>query len=230
MLVDTSKVFEHAKGDVPTGNLYAAIITQAVEDAIYGVATFGNDRDWEQAISFCTDTHGDWRESRETLCQAVGVDPDIIRAHVIAMLEGRRKPVYNGKDKRRTKDKRLQQSRERWVERNTPHAPIKTIPKRRSSVVHAQLVEGVWIGNQTTTHINDVHISRKKQNHLLRLIDLLLIGTPRSQLDAVPRSKMNLKVVQTRYNAMLSERDDRTYLAPASVECRMSQSCCLMSR
>lgn len=209
----TAKLYESGAGENLTGNIYAAVIAQAVDDAVFGTSTSSDAAqmaDWEQAVSFCTMQRGEWRESRETLCEAVGIDPDIIRNHVLAILRGEKEPTNYEMNASRLQ--RLAKRRALWVERCKSPEPV----VQRARAVHAKQTDGVWVGNQTTTHINNVPIIRKRC-HLQRLIHLFLIGTPRAEIDAVPRAKTNLHIVQSRYDAHLAVRGDLTYLAPNNV-------------
>ena len=87
---------------IPEVDLAAAVIHRAIEDALTsddrlarprviatptgprrGFTVGLKPRDREEAVRFLLDARPGWAEAREAWCDAAGVDPDVIRRHVL---------------------------------------------------------------------------------------------------------------------------------------------------
>lgn len=76
----------------PSEALIVAIIEQAISDALHaepgkwasGSVTI---HDQAEARSFLTAETGGWARSRRDLCEAVGLDPDILRGRMLHLIE-----------------------------------------------------------------------------------------------------------------------------------------------
>jgi len=70
----------------PEEALFSAVIEQAIEDASGNVNCALQEVERNQAHLFLTARTGPWAEARETWCDAIGMDPDVLRQHVLAII------------------------------------------------------------------------------------------------------------------------------------------------
>lgn len=86
--------------------LVYAILSRAVQD-LFGSASINNSTVSEialakrEALNFLTALRGPWAKQRATFCSLIGLEPDLLRARIIAILEGDDKPLasyYGGKE------------------------------------------------------------------------------------------------------------------------------------
>lgn len=68
----------------PYSALFAAVIQQAIDDALGTKAIPQYDRD--QATQFLTARQGQWAASRAAYCDALGIDPDVLRERSLRRL------------------------------------------------------------------------------------------------------------------------------------------------
>lgn len=71
--------------------LWLSVIKQALDDAVMPARGFYySPVEQQQAINFLTARSGRWADAREAAAGAAGIDPDYLRDHAEAIIEGRR--------------------------------------------------------------------------------------------------------------------------------------------
>ncbi len=105
----------------PESRLVMAILAQAVQDLFGGLGGFTptqrrNER--HEALAFLTAASGMWCAQRNRYCHLVGIDPDALRARIVAILEGQRDP--NLPYGRESNEDGLAEARAAWAERSRP--------------------------------------------------------------------------------------------------------------
>ena len=105
----------------PESRLVMAILAQAVQDlfgGLGGLTPTQRRTERHEALSFLTATSGMWSAQRARYCTLVGIDPDVFRARIIAILDGRREPNLPYGFGRG--DEGLVEARALWAERSPP--------------------------------------------------------------------------------------------------------------
>lgn len=67
--------------------IWLAVITTAVED-LFSPSASATHQDQSDAVHFLTDMGGAWAASRRDVATAAGIDPEVLREHVVGILEG----------------------------------------------------------------------------------------------------------------------------------------------
>lgn len=110
----------------PASQLAAAVVLNALLDLVNSGLNTATPNTREivklEAISFLTDQHNTWAESREMWCLAANVDPDLLRARVVEFLEGNDNlpgclPISNTKSGKQARLDGIQEARDMWEER-----------------------------------------------------------------------------------------------------------------
>ena len=126
----------HDSRTPPTAQLVYAIIAQAVQD-LFGspgsnltASQCSNAR--RDALKFLTASSGSWAQWRRTYCDLVGLDDEILRARIVAVLEGGDAPVLAygvGKNPAGLKEARDMWASPRPAPKLTAATKPKAIPK-----------------------------------------------------------------------------------------------------
>ncbi len=143
--------------DDPTVRLFAAILAQAVEDLLFPstINPHETDKIRRDALAFLTATRGHNLEDRETVCLAAGLDPDAVRKHIVAILDGASFKRPHGRGSGTVKDaiftRNLAAARALW---NGHKQPPPLDPTPRNPPRWPQLVLDLLAGpTMTTTEI-----------------------------------------------------------------------------
>ena len=107
----------------PESRPVMAILAQAVQDlfgGLGGLTPTQRRTERHEALSFLTATSGMWYAQRARYCSLVGIDPDVFRARIVAILDGRREP--NLPHDHGTQAEGTAQARALWASRR-PHLP-----------------------------------------------------------------------------------------------------------
>lgn len=116
----------------PVLKLATAVLLNALFDlfnsALNTASPGARDLVKSEAISFLTDQHNTWAESREFWCLAANVDPDLLRARVVAFLEGDDRlveavPVPKSQAGKKARKAGIQQVRDIWSDRKAHRPP-----------------------------------------------------------------------------------------------------------
>lgn len=128
MLLDPDFGVHASRPDGPQ-SLYRAVVARAVLDlfgkvvpAPEGVDSTGARR---EALFFLVRESGAWAESRRSLCDACGIDPDALRANTLSVLAGRE---IIGSDHRHNFEG-IELARRLWAEEQA--APIRAQEQRK---------------------------------------------------------------------------------------------------
>lgn len=141
--------------DDPTVRLFAAILAQAVEDLLFPstINPHETDKIRRDALAFLTSPK--YQNDRETVCLAAGLDPDAVRKHIVAILDGASFKRPHGRGSGKVKDaiftRNLAAARALW---NGHKQPPPLDPTPRNPPRWPQLVLDLLAGpTMTTTEI-----------------------------------------------------------------------------
>lgn len=100
--------------------VWLTVISKAVED-LFAPGFAATSSDQTEALHFLTDRVGAWAVSRRDVATAAGVDPDVLRAHVVSILEGAEPPSgmlssENGKQVKNLTEG-VEAARRQWAQR-----------------------------------------------------------------------------------------------------------------
>lgn len=113
----------HDSRQCPEVALVYAILSRAIQD-LFGSAAINSNTGSEiglakrEALSFLTAQRGPWAQQRATYCTLIGLDPGVLRARIVAILEGDDKPLASYAGGRELPC--IDEAREMWREKQTP--------------------------------------------------------------------------------------------------------------
>lgn len=140
--------------DDPTVRLFSAILAQSVEDLLFPstINPHETDKIRREALVFLTATRGPNAEDRATICAGADLDPDVVRKHIVAILDGAPFKRPHGRGKGRVKDaiftRNLAAARALWKGHKQP-PPLDPTP--RSSPRWPELILELLSGRTMTT-------------------------------------------------------------------------------
>lgn len=147
----------------PEEALVFAILAQSVAD-LFGVLAANESLHRRDAMAFLTARNGPWALRRREECDCVGIDPDVLRSRVIAILEG--KAEINHLPERSRKS--IVEARAMWAEVKPKPAPAPDRVKRYNCEdLYRLLPDGEF-------SISDiVRRTPVEEKHLLKLLNSL---------------------------------------------------------
>lgn len=108
----------------PETRLIHAVIQQAVLD-LFAISPAGASErgvaERREALAFLTASQGAWARQRDEFCTIIDLDPDLVRAEIVAILEGAEPRIKIGRG--------LDRARALWAEQNTRPSRLPRPPK-----------------------------------------------------------------------------------------------------
>lgn len=108
----------------PETHLIHAIVQQAVLDLFAITPAGASERgiaERQEALAFLTATQGAWAQRRAELCAIIDLDPDLVRAEIVAILEGAEPRIKVGRG--------IDRARALWAEQNTRPSHLPRPPR-----------------------------------------------------------------------------------------------------